>query len=75
MEKETFVVAEVGEQNQLSGFYNALTPSNGEFVPDLQNALVFDQKSLARSAMAMYQSRFPEKEIVVRSVRINISLV
>lgn len=70
-----FVVAIIGEDDKPVGFYTAATQSTLEMSLDLQSAMVFDNKPLARTAMAAYQAQFPDLEVAVLPVTVSISLV
>jgi hypothetical protein len=71
---ENFVVATL-EDGKPNSFYTSATSSNLELSSSLQAALIFNSKPLARSAMAAYQSQFPDLEVAVLSVEISVSLV
>lgn len=70
----SFVVT-ILEDGKPESFYTSTTSSNLEMSSDLQAALIFDNKALARTAMAAYQSQFPDLEVSILPVKVSVSLV
>jgi hypothetical protein len=68
-----YIVASVIE-GKAANFYTAITQSTNELSDNMQDALLIDQKPLARSAASAYQSQFPDLEITVLPVSVTISL-
>jgi hypothetical protein len=69
-----FVIAQMNEDGKPGAFYQSNTPNTLELSEDLQQALVFTSKPSARSAQAAYQREFPDKEIAVVEVTVQVKL-
>lgn len=69
-----FVVAELDDSDKPIAFYTTRTAGTLELIEDLQQALVFNDKTIARAAQATYQNQFADKEISVLPVIVSVTL-
>lgn len=69
-----FVIAHISDDGKPGAFYQATTPNTLELAEDLQQALVFTSKPSARSVQAAFQREFPDKEIAIVEVIVQVKL-